>query len=155
VLDIATGTGEPGLTIATMLKGGKVIITDLSENMLEIARENAMKRGIKNMELPIPPPGSPGMFSCAKEGIISDLFLQEGLENITQKKIAGKMNFKTTDIYWSMMTEVVSLVVATLSKADDDMKEKIKKEVYQALHQKYPDKNILMDSSALVIYGEK
>jgi ubiquinone/menaquinone biosynthesis C-methylase UbiE len=26
VLDIAGGTGEPGLTIATLLKGGKVII---------------------------------------------------------------------------------------------------------------------------------
>ena len=50
VLDIAAGTGEPGLTIATMLKGGKVIITDLSEDMLEIARENAMNRGIKNIE---------------------------------------------------------------------------------------------------------
>ncbi|MBP6625566.1 MAG: class I SAM-dependent methyltransferase, partial [Chitinophagaceae bacterium] len=50
VLDIAAGTGEPGLTIATMLKGGKVVITDLSEDMLEIARENAMKRDIKNIE---------------------------------------------------------------------------------------------------------
>ena len=51
VLDIAAGTGEPGLTIATMLKGGKVIITDLSEDMLEIALENAIKRGIKNIEM--------------------------------------------------------------------------------------------------------
>jgi ubiquinone/menaquinone biosynthesis C-methylase UbiE len=229
VLDIAAGTGEPGLTIATMLKGGKVIITDLSEDMLEIARENAMKKGIKNieahacdvcklpfadntfdaiscrfgfmffpdmllaakemarvlkpggkiatsvwnvheknfwvaaimgtinsnMELSAPPPDSPGMFRCAKEGFISDLFLQAGLKNITQKEIAGKMNFKTTDVYWSMMTEVISLVVSALRKADDNMKEKIKKEVYQTLNQKYPDGNILTDSSALVIYGEK
>src|SRR4051812_15656482 len=50
VLDIAAGTGEPGLTIATKLKKGKVIITDLSEDMLEIAAENAAKRGIKNIE---------------------------------------------------------------------------------------------------------
>ena len=229
VLDIAAGTGEPGLTIATMLKGGKVIITDLSDDMLEIARENAMKRGIKNietlacdvcelpfadntfdaiscrfgfmffpdmllaakemvrvlkpggkiatsvwnvpennfwvtafmeaisrnMELPAPLPGSPGMFRCAKDGFISDLFLEAGLKNITQKEIAGKMNFKTTDVYWSMMTEVISLVIAALSKADDDMKNKIMKEVYQELNQKYSDGNILMDSSALIIYGEK
>jgi ubiquinone/menaquinone biosynthesis C-methylase UbiE len=229
VLDIAAGTGEPGLTIATMLKGGKVIITDLSDDMLEIARENAMKRGIenietlacdvcelpfadnnfdaiscrfgfmffpdmliaakemvrvlkpggkiatsvwnvpennfwvtaimgtiiRNMELPAPLPGSPGMFRCAKDGFISDLFLQAGLKNITQKEIVGKMNFKTTDVYWSMMTEVVSLVVAALSKADDDMKNKIMKEVYQELNKIFPDGNILMDSSALIIYGEK
>src|SRR5438132_13215208 len=50
VLDVAAGTGEPGLTIATMLAGGKVIVTDLAEGMLEVARENAARRGIKNFE---------------------------------------------------------------------------------------------------------
>ena len=229
VLDIAAGTGEPGLTIATMLHGGKVVITDLSEDMLEIAMENAVKRGIKNIEtkacdvcelpfadntfdaiscrmgfmffpdmllaakemvrvlkpggriatsvwnvpennfwvtvtmgainknveLPVPPPGSPGMFRCAKDGFISDLFLQAGLKNISQREIAGKLNSKTTDAYWTMMTEVAAPVVAGLSKADEAKREKIKGEVYQALNQKYPDGNIAIDSSALVIYGEK
>src|SRR5215217_8136322 len=51
VLDVAAGTGEPGLTIATMLNGGKVIITDLAEKMLDVARESANARGIKNIEL--------------------------------------------------------------------------------------------------------
>lgn len=50
VLDVAAGTGEPGLTIASMLKGGRVVSTDLSEGMLEVARENAAKRGIENFE---------------------------------------------------------------------------------------------------------
>jgi ubiquinone/menaquinone biosynthesis C-methylase UbiE len=50
VLDIATGTGEPGLTIATMARKGKVIGTDLSEDMLSIAAANAAAKGIKNYE---------------------------------------------------------------------------------------------------------
>ncbi len=50
VLDVAAGTGEPGLTIAGMLTGGKVISTYLSEGMLAIADESAAKRGIKNFE---------------------------------------------------------------------------------------------------------
>ncbi len=50
VLDVASGTGEPGLTIATMLNGGKVIITDLSDDMLKIAKENGAERGITNIE---------------------------------------------------------------------------------------------------------
>lgn len=50
VLDIASGTGEPGLTIASMLRGGLVVITDLAEGMLDVARENASGRGIKNLE---------------------------------------------------------------------------------------------------------
>lgn len=53
VLDIASGTGEPGLTIASMLNGGNVKLTDVSENMLVIAFENATKRGINNIDISV------------------------------------------------------------------------------------------------------
>jgi ubiquinone/menaquinone biosynthesis C-methylase UbiE len=229
VLDIAAGTGEPGLTIATMLTDGKVVITDLADDMLEIVRENAAKKGIanietvacdvcelpfadntfdaiscrfgfmffpdmllatkemvrvlkpggkiatsvwdvpeknfwvtaimgtinKNIDLPAPPPGAPGMFRCAKDGFISDLFMQAGLKNIIQKDVAGKLNCKTTEAYWGMQTEVGAPIVAALGKADDVTKEKIKTEVYKLLDEKYPDGNVCIDSGALVIYGEK
>src|SRR5690349_8661980 len=49
VLDIAAGTGEPGLTIAGMLNGGKVIITDLAEDMVAIAKANAVARNLSNV----------------------------------------------------------------------------------------------------------
>ena len=229
ILDVASGTGEPGLTIAAKLSGGKVILTDLADHMLEIARENATSRDIynietvtcdvcdlpfpnntfdaiscrfgfmffpdmqlaanemvrvlkpggkiatsvwnipeknfwvtaimgtinKNMELPPPPPGSPGMFRCAKDGFISEIFSQAGLKNISQTEIFGKLNCKTIDAYWGMQTEVGAPIVAALGKANDDVKEKIKIETYAAISQKYPDGNIIIDSSALVIYGEK
>jgi len=109
----------------------------------------------KNMELPAPPPGAPGMFRCAKDGLIADLFSQAGLKNITQEEIAGKLNCYTTDTYWIMMTEIAAPVVAALSKADEATKEKIKREVYLTVDQKYPEGNVIIDSSALVIYGEK
>lgn len=229
ILDVAAGTGEPGLTIASMLKDGKVVITDLAEDMLTIAQENAIKRGInnietracdvcelpfadntfnaiscrfgfmffpdmllaakemvrvlkpggkiatsvwnvpeknfwvtaimgtinRNMELPSPPSGSPGMFRCAKDGFISNIFLQAGLKNIYQTEVPGKLNCKTVDAYWNMQTEVGAPIVAALSKANDEVKEKIKKEAYEIVNQKYPDGNVIIDSSALVICGEK
>ncbi|HZZ58426.1 MAG TPA: methyltransferase domain-containing protein [Opitutaceae bacterium] len=46
VLDVATGTGEPGLTIAGRVPRGRVVGTDLADQMVEIARENARRRGI-------------------------------------------------------------------------------------------------------------
>ncbi len=229
VLDIAAGTGEPGLTIASHLSGGKVISIDLAERMLEVAQENAKKRGInnfetivcdvselpfadntfdaiscrlgfmffpdmqlaikemtrvlkpegkiavavwnipeknfwvtatmgtisKNIEIAPPPPGAPGIFRCAKEGFMSDLFSHAGLKNISVNEVAGKLNCKTTDVYWAMMNDIAAPIVAALSKADDAMKQKIKEEVYSLVNQKYPDNNVIIDSSALVIYGEK
>lgn len=50
VLDVACGTGEPGLTIAGMAKKGKVTGTDISDKMLKIAKEIAESKGIKNYE---------------------------------------------------------------------------------------------------------
>lgn len=48
VLDVATGTGEPGLTIATKVHTGSVTAIDLSEKMLQIAVEKAAAENITN-----------------------------------------------------------------------------------------------------------
>jgi ubiquinone/menaquinone biosynthesis C-methylase UbiE len=229
ILDIAAGTGEPGFSIASMLTGGKVIITDLADEMLDIARENASKKGItnvefracdvcelpfadntfdgvscrmgfmffpdmllaakeirrvlkpggriatavwntsdknfwvtaigetinRNMQLPAPPPEAPGIFRCSKTGLMTNIFNQAGFKNISEKEVTCNLNCGTAEIYWKMMTEIAAPVVAALSKADDAMKEKIKKEVYEIVNEKYPDGNVIMDGSALLIYGEK
>lgn len=230
ILDIAAGTGEPGLTIATMLnENGRVTITDLSEGMLAIAKENAQARGIenietvvcdanelpfenehfdaiscrmgfmffpdmlqaakemyrvlkpggriaasvwygpeknfwitavmgtinKNIEIPAPPPNSPGMFRCAKDGFMVDMLQQAGFVNTVQQEVEGQLKTQTTDTYWSFMTEVAAPVVAALAKADDEKKEKIKSEVYQQVNSKYPDGHVVIDCGALVVYGEK
>ena len=107
------------------------------------------------MELPPPPPGAPGMFRCAKDDLISGIFIQAGLKNISVKEVTGKMNCKTADVYWNSMTEVAAPVVAALSKADESMSSKIKSEVFQKVNEKYSDGNVMIYSSALVIFGEK
>lgn len=229
VLDIASGTGEPGLTIAAKVQAGKVLLTDLSEEMLTIARENAASKNVtnietvvcdvcelpfpdnsfdaiscrfgfmffpdmllaakemvrvlkpggrlaasvwnvpeknfwvtaimgiinKNLELPAPPAGAPGMFRCGKDGLMSDIFSEAGLKHISQTEVAGKLNCKTLDEYWEMHNEVGAPIVAALSKATEEMQEKIKRETYAAINQNYPDGVLSLDSSALVIYGEK
>lgn len=228
VLDIAAGTGEPGLTIATMLQGGKVTITDLSEEMLIIAKENAAKRGInnietkacdvcelpfadnsfdaiscrfgfmffpdmqlaademlrvlkpggriatsvwnvpeknfwvtatmgtinKNMELPPPPPGAPGMFRCCKPGLMKEIFEKAGFKNISEKEVPSRLNSGTVETYWNMMTEIGAPIVAALSKADEAMRQKIKKEVFELVSQRYPAK-VAIDASAIVISAVK
>jgi ubiquinone/menaquinone biosynthesis C-methylase UbiE len=53
VLDIASGTGEPAITIASIVKNGEVYATDLSDEMLNIARTYADERNINNMEFKV------------------------------------------------------------------------------------------------------
>ena len=227
VLDVATGTVEPGLTMAAMLTRGKVIATDLAEEMLAVAAENAAKRNIKNFEtrccdvsalpfedntfdavscrfgfmlfpdmqlalsemvrllkpggriatgvwgaaeknswistsmgtmismlqLKLPSPGAPGVFRCAEQGLMTDLFAQAGLKNISEKEVVGKLTCSTLDVYWSFITEVSSPVA--FSKADNALKLQIKEEILGKVKQKYPSGNIAIDSNAIVICGEK
>ncbi|HEX8303598.1 MAG TPA: class I SAM-dependent methyltransferase [Jatrophihabitans sp.] len=49
-LDIASGTGEPGLSIAKLVPNGSVMLTDLVPEMLEIASRRARAQGITNIE---------------------------------------------------------------------------------------------------------
>jgi ubiquinone/menaquinone biosynthesis C-methylase UbiE len=229
ILDVASGTGEPGLTIATKLRGGLVVVSDISDGMLEVARDSASRRGIKNLEfvacdvseLPFPdnsfesiscrfgfmffpdmlmaaremirvlkpggkiavavwntpeknfwattvlnvinrnihpvppPPGAPGLFRCSQSGLIANLFTQAGFKNISEKEVNSKLNAGNIDTYWSFMTEVVAPVVAALSNADSAMRLKVKNEVYDSVNQKFPDDKVAIETSALVIYGEK
>jgi SAM-dependent methyltransferase len=48
-LDIATGTGEPGLTIAARVPDGHVTLTDLAPEMLRVAERRAVARGCTNV----------------------------------------------------------------------------------------------------------
>lgn len=51
VLDIATGIGEPALSAASRVgPAGRVVATDLSSQMLDIARERAIALGLTNVE---------------------------------------------------------------------------------------------------------
>lgn len=49
-LDIAAGTGEPGLTIARRAPAGRVVLTDLAAEMLEVAARRASAQGVTNVE---------------------------------------------------------------------------------------------------------
>ena len=49
-LDVAAGTGEPGLTIARLAPRGHVVLTDLAAEMLGVATRRANAQGITNYE---------------------------------------------------------------------------------------------------------
>ena len=229
VLDVAAGTGEPGLTAAALVPKGMVISTDLSERMLEVAAENATRRGIKNfqtrqcdvgalpfadgtfdavlcrfgfmffpdvdvsaselarvtkmggrvcaavwdapdqnpwattiigtinkhVEMPTPPPGSPGLFRCATPGYMETVFRKAGLKDIAVKHVAGEVRFRSPEEYWSFMSEIAAPVVAGLAKADEPTRKKIGATVLDLARKTSPDGKPCLSWSASTLSASK
>ena len=49
-LEVAAGTGEPGLSIAKLSPKGRVVLTDLAPEMLDVAVRRAQASGLTNVE---------------------------------------------------------------------------------------------------------
>jgi SAM-dependent methyltransferase len=49
-LDIASGTGEPGLTVARLAPEGRIVLTDLAPEMLAVAERRAAAQALTNVE---------------------------------------------------------------------------------------------------------
>jgi hypothetical protein len=109
----------------------------------------------RNIDLPLPLPGAPGMFRCAKDGLMEDIFRQAGFKNIAVTEVIGQLNCRTADVYWNVMNEVAAPVVAALSNAGDALREKIKTEVFRAIHERFRGEPVQISGSSLIIYGEK
>lgn len=229
VLDIATGTGEPGLTIAALTPNGKVTGTDLADGMLQVAHYNAQAKGIKNyhtrtadvselpfdkeafdaiscrmgfmffpdmqqaanemyrvlkpggrisisvwtgpdqnnwittmmsviqkhVALPSPAPDSPGMFRCARPGLIAAFFTTAGFKNITEKEITGQVDFGSFDQYWQIMLDVGAPIVAALSQTDEATKALIKTEVAALFQSQNKPGAAVLNYGALVVSAVK
>jgi len=229
VLDIASGTGEPAFSIAGIAKNGEVYATDLSEEMLTVARTYADERDINNVEfkvadvsnlpfknnffdkiscrmgfmffpdmqlaanemfrvckdggkvaisvwaaaehndwyttaqkillkyieLPQPPAGAPGMFRCAKHGLMKQLFEDAGFKNVKEETIFGKVDFGTIENYWLNRTEISEPIVNALSKIDEAAHKKIKDELHTVCDSKLTNGRLIMNDASLIISGEK
>lgn len=229
VLDIASGTGEPALSIAAIAKNGEVYATDLSEDMLTIARNYADERDINNIEckvadvsnlpfknnffdkiscrmgfmffpdmqlatneifrvcksggkvaisvwaaaehndwyttmmkvlsnyieIPKSPAEAPGIFRCAKPGLIKRLFENAGFKNVKEEMLPGKIDFGTAENYWSNRTEMSESIVSLLSKVDEATRNKIKDDLLAECNNKLTDGKLIFNYGALIISAEK
>src|SRR3954454_23447877 len=191
-LDVASGTGEPGLSIAKLAPKGRVVLTDLSGEMLEVATRRATAQGITNIDtqvcgaddlpfddatfdsisvrfgymffpdmakataefvrvlkpggrlgaavwikpeenpwttivmqaiasevvLPPPDPDRPNMFRCAAPGYVGALYQAAGLRDVAEWDVGVELVTESSEQYWQMMSEHVSLVAAALKQVD-------------------------------------
>ena len=109
----------------------------------------------KYVDMPTPPPGSPGLFRCAAPGYMETAFRKGGLKDIAVKNVAGELSFKSADEYWSFMTEIAAPVVAGLTKADEPTRQKIEATVLDLARKTSPDGKPRLPWSASTISGTK
>jgi SAM-dependent methyltransferase len=199
-LDIAAGTGEPGLSIAKLAPHGNVMLTDLAAEMLEVAARRGTAQGVTNIEtrvcsaddLPFddatfdsvsvrfgymffpdlatataefarvlkpggrlcsavwvkpeenpwttiamravatevvvapPDPDGPNMFRCAAPGYVSALYEGVGLRDIAEWDVDVEAVTQSSEQYWEMTSDHVSLVAAALRQVDAPARERIR-----------------------------
>jgi len=229
VLDIASGTGEPGLTAASLVKNGQVTGTDLSEEMVAITAANALERGLKNFDtkvcsadaLPFPDesfdavicrngvmffpdigravseirrvlktggyfsasffiapeknqwatttmnvinkyvdmpaagPDTPGLFRCAKPGMMKNMLENAGFKNMQEKEVIFSLDIPTIEMYWSFQTEVAAPVVVGLNKADEKTRQQIREAVFADVAGYFQNGKFSLPAAELILTVQK
>lgn len=144
-LDIASGTGEPGLSIAAMIPRGRVALADLSGGMLAAASANAAAggsptsrpvsaapmtcRSALRRSTPSPAgsarPGAPGLFCCAAPGAIGRVFRDAGICDVAETDVRGSLEPASAEEYWAYCTQVLAPVAAGLAAGDSAARDRI------------------------------
>ena len=72
------------------------------------------------------------------------------------KEVNASGKVDSFEHFWEYMNDVAAPVVSAMSKADKQMKLKIKSEVAESFKKKFSgDKDISMDYQAYLIYGKR
>ena len=109
----------------------------------------------KYIEVSKPSADAPGMFRCAKPGLVKQLFENAGFRNVKEETIFGKLDFGTTENYWLNRTEMSESTISSLNKADEATREKIKYELIADCNNKLTNGRLIFNYASLIISAEK
>jgi SAM-dependent methyltransferase len=130
VLDVATGTGQPALTIAKVVgPNGRVVGVDLSPEMLGVAKEEAAYQGLTNVVFQVVKDESLSMFHdntfdsvVCRNGL---MFMPDPVKALKAFRRVLKPKGKASVTVWGSPDKapVMGVVMKTISKHVPDMKQ--------------------------------
>jgi len=71
---------------------------------------------IEKLNLPKPPPDTPGIFRFAQPGLTSQLMTDAGLDNVTESNLIGEAIYDSTENYWEVTADVAGPIMQALNK---------------------------------------
>jgi len=157
-LDVAAGTGEPGLTIARLAPAGHVVLTDLSAEMLGIAARRADARGITNIETRVCSADDLPFGDAAFDSIsvrFGYMFFPDVARATAEWDVGVELVTRSPAQYWEMISEHVSLAVAALAQVGEPASERIAKAVMAQASAYEHDGRIRIPGMARCVAGTK
>jgi hypothetical protein len=157
ILDVAAGAGEPAVSAAERAgPSGYVLATDISEGIVELARQVARERGLDQAEtramdgeeldlpdaffdavlcrqLPPPVPGQPGPFSLGGPGVLEAVFRQAGFASPEIRAVPVPLQMTRAAEYVRLAREAFGAFNAMMAHLSDDERESVWNEVEGAM----------------------
>jgi SAM-dependent methyltransferase len=109
----------------------------------------------RHVTLPAPTPEAPGLFRCAPDGYMREVFARADLEDISEERVSFSLDLESAEQYWSFMTEVAAPVVAGLAQATESQRQTIHDEVLDLVEGHVSAGRVSLPSTATVITGTR
>src|SRR5438309_2236778 len=128
VLDVATGPGEPALTIA--------------------------RRALERHDAFHPPPGAPDFFRFGKSGAVERALRAAGFRQVRTERMTVEWVFNNSKEFWGSMKEGPSLRRA-LAKVSPAIRRAVRADVFRALAQYERNGRLRIPNEAVLALGVK
>lgn len=115
----------------------------------------AMQAIATELVVPAPDPDRPNMFRCAAPGYVSTLYEGAGLSDVAEWDVHVELVTRSSDEYWEMISEHVSLAAAALQQVDKQARERIRTHAIATVSAFEKDGKIRVPGVARCIVGTK
>ena len=117
---------------------------------------HAMTTLMKYMDVPQPPPGSPGVFAFADPDRLTQTLTDSGFQNVEIEDLAVTMfEADSGEEYWEMMEDMAGPIVQLMKQMDEDNRTAYIKDVIDTANAQKIDGKVRMAGTTWIAHGTK